>query len=236
MARALLFAVIMLGAGTLLLLWFLVRLVRKMTHDTKKGEHGRRLGGVSYGSIFAALILISLSWLFFWSVNLLKSFRPCESPAVICYIEVKPGPDNVKSIELDYYTDTEGYQTSAANFYLSGDAWKVKGQYIRFTGIMKAIFGVSEYYKVTDVYSDYRGHKPPGIDAAILTHQSLDGGAVDLDGFSSLMETIHGPVEIGKFETDYQRLYISDRNWLVSSIDGAIEVKTKPPKFVYIEQ
>ncbi|MCD6161266.1 MAG: hypothetical protein J7K40_02495 [candidate division Zixibacteria bacterium] len=231
MIKAILIAVLLLGIGVILLILFLLRLIRRLSFNASEGKAKTIPGSVSYWAIFLATILFIISWLFFWSANQLKSFHSYEPSNVIGYIEVKQKGDLVKSMEINYYPFQEGVLSTPTTFYLSGNSWKIQGQYINLSNYLTLIFNGPDYCKISEFLSDYKGHKPPGADAPILNTQHIKGGAVDLESFSGIFGLAKGVSKVGEFESEFIMLKRFGKYWIVLSDSGIVSLETKAPLY-----
>ena len=229
MIKPILIAALFLIVGAILLVLFLVRLIRRLSFKASEGKAKDVPCSVSYWAIFLATFLILISWILFWGSSQLKSFHLYNPSNVIGYIEVKKKGDTVKSMEINYYPFQEDSLSTPTTFYMSGNSWKIKGQYINLSYFLTPIFGGSDYCKVSDFLSDYKGFKPPGANAPILTIQQIKGGAVDINSFSNIFGLINGVDNSGEFESEYIKIQRLGKYWLVLSDSGTIRMETKDP-------
>lgn len=202
MMNALFFAVILLVIGLILLGWFLVRIIRRLTFVPIQGKTKKPPAGVSYLSIILAIILLACSWMLFWLGHELKSFHPFTPPGGIARIEVSNEGDPVKSIKVNFYTIDDEGQSKPTSFYLSGNSWKAKGQHVKISRQLAYIFNSEDFFKVTDFYGDYVGFKPPGSHAPLLGHETIAGGQTDIFEYVNLFSFLRRSFKVCEFETD----------------------------------
>ena len=229
MIQVLLIAGLLLILGVLLLILFLIRLVRRLTFHVQEGKPFRPPPSVSYWAIFLAMIVLVISWVFFWSANQLKSFEPYKPSAAAGVLEVSRKGDSVKSMKFDYYHDQVENLKTATSFYLSGNTWRIKVQFVKFSGVLSHVFGWSYYYKVSDFYSDYSGHKPPGIKSPMLSHEEIEGGSVDLDSYVSFFGFLENAVEVNEFESEFVKISRHAKYWLVLTDSNEVRLETTAP-------
>ncbi len=202
MARAISIAVLLLGLGLLMLIWFLARLVRRLTFRSDKQQERRAPGGVTYWAILIAIFVLFISWTLFWTAHQLIGFKPFMPSTSIGRLEVRNMGDPIKSMKFDFYpaslTGNDSHSTPTT-FYLSGNTWRLEGQYVKISGIFTYVFGWQFFYKVTDFHGDYVGHKPPGIDAPMLSHRSIEGGPADLSMVLGILSLFKDSFEFGEF-------------------------------------
>jgi hypothetical protein len=157
LARATIIATILLVVGTIFLAWFLVRIFRRLTY---KEVEGSSRGTVTFIAILVSVVLLACSWFLFWMGHQLKTFRAFTPPGTIGQLEVWKESDNVKSLRLEYYSREGEKLSKPTKFYLTGNAWRLGGQYVRIPGPLKYIFESQHFYKVTDFYGEYVGFRP----------------------------------------------------------------------------
>ena len=206
MTRASLIALLLLVVGIFLLGWFLVRIIRRLTFTPIVGKPRRPPGGVSYLAIFLAIVLLLCSWVLFWVGHQLKSFKPFNPPGLIGRIEIVNEKDAIKSLKVKYYASLDTGFSKPTSFYLSGNAWGIKGQYVKIPGALGPIFRSKCFYKVTDFYGEFIGHKPPGINSPLLGHQIIEGGWVDFYEYISIVPLVKDYFQVQEFEQPPQRI------------------------------
>ena len=206
MTNALIIAVLLLVIGFILLGWFLVRIVRRLTFKPVEGKPRTPPPSVGYPAIVIAVILLVCSYLLFWLSHQLRSFHPFAPPSSVARIEVYNQGDPVKSIKVDFYTMDDDGESEVTSFYLSGNSWKVNGQFVKIPKALAYIFNAQNYFKVTDFYGDYMGFKPPGADVPLLGHQTIAGGPVDLFQYIGLFSFLKNSFQTCEFETAPMRI------------------------------
>lgn len=157
--------------------------------------------GVGFWAIIAAVIILIISWSLFWTGSKLLGFRQFTPATSIGFISAWKQGDPVKTIKFDFYPTGDSLAGPATSFYLSGDTWYLRGQHVSISGPMAPIFGASNYYKVTDFYGDFTGHKPPGVTSPLLSHQPIEGGPVDFQDYLSLVSLFKSYFKVGDFES-----------------------------------
>jgi hypothetical protein len=230
MVQVLLIAGIVLLIGVLLLILFLVRLVRRLTFNDQEGKPHEPPPGVSYWAIFVAVIFLFSAWALFWTASLLKSFKAYQPNSVAGIIEIQRQADPVKSMKFDYYPAPAESLASPATFYLSGNTWYLKGQFIEFSGLFAKIIGWSHFYKISDFFSDYKGHKPPGVSSAMLSHEPISGGYVDLDTYFNFFNFLKSAIRIEDFQSEDHDSERFSKYWLVLSDSSRIMLATSEPE------
>jgi hypothetical protein len=199
MIRATIIALIILALGVILLAWFLVRIYRRLVFQPDDKLRRRPPGGVSYFGIAIAILMLLISWLMLSLTNQLKSFRPFTPATGIGRITAKYENDPVKTLNIEFvYIDAAG-KTAPTTFYLSGNSWYIKGQYVILPKFLKHIFQWQSYCRITDFYADFAGHKPPGVNVPLLAHQVIGGESEDLIKFVRFAPFIKDQIKICEF-------------------------------------
>ena len=206
MTRASLVALIFLVIGLLLLWIFLIRLIRRLTYKPIEGKPSATPPSVSYWSIALAVFLLSFSWMFFWMGHQLKSFKVFNPPGIIAQVELVNEHDPIKTLQVTFYSVLDDSLSKPTNFYLTGDSWKLEGRSVKIPTFLEPIFRGEHFYKVTDFYGAYKGHKPPGFDSALLEHQTIEGGMVDMFEYLGFFPFIRDIFVQCDFSTDYNKL------------------------------
>jgi len=202
MIRATIIALIILALGVTLLAWFLVRIYRRLIFRPD-GKPGRKPpGGVSYLGIAVAILMLSMSWILLGLTNQLKSFRSFTPSTAIGQVTAKFENDPVKTLNIEFiYSDT-GSKTAPTSFYLSGNSWHIRGQYVILPKFLTYVFQWQSYCRITDFYADFVGHKPLGVDVPLLAHQVIGGDSGDLIKFVSFMPFIKDQFKVCEFVSD----------------------------------
>jgi heme/copper-type cytochrome/quinol oxidase subunit 2 len=201
MTKALIIALVLLILGVGLLALFFVRLVRRLKFKSD-GESKKKIpGGVSYIAIVVAIFMLIVSWALLKTTNHLKSFRPYKPSTGICRTTIAYEGDPVKTLKMELVLTGIESQTVPTTFYLSGNSWYLRGQYVKLPAFLAYIYQWQSYYKVTDFYSDFAGHKPPGVNEALLAHQEIGGGSAGLMDFLNAIPFIKNKIEACEFET-----------------------------------
>jgi len=203
MTRAELIALCFLIAGLFLLSFYLVKIVRRLTYRPVEGKPRRLPSGVSYFAIFAAVLMLIFSWVLFWLGHQLNTFKPFNPPGVVGFVEASKENDLIKSIKIAYYSTVDSVVSIPTNFYLSGNAWKLEGQYLELPKYLEPIFQTRHFYKITDFYSGYIGFKPPGADHPLLAHQTIEGGKIDVFDYFRLIPLTKTMIRDCSFTHEY---------------------------------
>lgn len=201
MIRATIIALIILALGFILLAWFFIRLYRRLKFRPDDKSSTRPPGGVSYFGIILAIFMLIISWILLSMTNQLKSFRPFTPTTGVGQTTVIYEGDPVKTLKIEFVYSDAGYKTVPTSFYLSGNSWYVKGQYIKLPEFLTYVFQRQSYYRVTDFYSDFVGHKPPGVVVPLLAHQAIGGDSEDLIKFVSFISFVKNQFQICEFES-----------------------------------
>jgi len=229
LTKAIFIAAILLAIGLLLLTWFLLRLLRRLTFRFHEGKPKYLPPGVAYWAIITAMIILILSWSLFWTGTKLLGFKQFTPATNIGYIAAWNQGDPVKTIKFDFYPTGDSLVGTATSFYLSGNTWYVRGQQVSLSGFLTTIFGAEDYYKVTDFYGDFTGHKPPGINSPLLSHQPIEGGTVDFQEHLSLVGLFRGNFKVGEFESNPIKLE-GRRNYNLI-LDDSLGLRIEPTTF-----
>jgi len=218
MTRAVIIAAILLALGSILLACFFIRLIRRLKFKPDS-ESGKKIPtGVSYAAIVIAVFMLILSWILFKTTNQLKSFRPFTPSTSIAQTKANYEGDPVKTLKMELvFTGVES-KTVPTTFYLSGNSWYLKGQYIKLPRFLTYIYQRQTYYRVTDFYGDFLGHKPPGVDAPLLAHQTIGGDSEELIEFMNFMPFIKSGVEVCEFKS--RPVKITDRTAIFDIVLG----------------
>jgi len=193
--RIIIIASALLVLGCTLLILFLVRLIKRLSFHPQEGKTVKPPATVSFLAIFGAMILLIFSWIMFWSAGQLQHFKPYTPSNNICMIEVQQTGDPVKAMKFLFYPLCGDSLDTPTEFYLSGNTWYLKGQYIKTSGYLTRLLDWPYAYKVTDFHGDYKGRKPPGIDVPILNHQLIEGGEVDFGEYISAISFLKNAIE-----------------------------------------
>jgi hypothetical protein len=224
MTRASLIAVLLLIIGVILLGWFLIRIIRRLTFQPIAGKPRRPPGGVSYFAIFVAVVLLTCSWVLFWVGHQLKTFKPFSPPGMIGKLELVNEKDPIKSLYVKYYSALDDSLSKPTSFYLSGNAWGMRGQYVKIPGFLKPVFLGQHFYKVTDFYGDFIGHRPPGIESPLLAHQTIEGGWVDFYEYISIFPFIKDNFQVRPFSHPAQKLQDWERYEIALTDSGEVSL------------
>jgi hypothetical protein len=203
MAQVLLIAGGLLLAGALLLVFFLVRLIRWLSIKLPDKDSRTPPPRVSYWAIAVAAILLFFSWMLFYSAGKLAGFKRYKPGSAIAILEINSEKDPIKSLKFDLKPIPETTDLKPMTFYLSGNSWKLRARFIRFSGFLKYLFGGSNYYQLSGIASDYRAHKPPGISSAMLSYQPILGGSDNLGYFVSVLKFLRAGIEFNEYESDF---------------------------------
>lgn len=206
MTRAGFIALILLVIGLVLLGIFLIRLIRRLTYKPVEGKPNQVPPSVSFWAIFLAVILLSFSWIFFWMGRQLSSFKTYNPPGFIGHVSIENERDDIKTLNMNFYSVVGDSLSKPTNFYLTGDHWKLQGQAVKLPIVLKPIFDGQYFYKVTDFRGEYTAHKPPGFDSPLLGHQTIEGGRVDMFEYIGIFPYIRDIFVECDFENDYSRL------------------------------
>jgi hypothetical protein len=223
-ARLIFIASILLIVGAFLLLVFLLRLTRRISYFSRTRRLKKAPGGVSSWSISLAIILIIISWAFFWMGHQLKGFYAYRPDARVCRIDVEQNDDPVKSMKCIIWPPGDTLQTPPA-IYLSGNAWHIRGQYVRITGVLEKLFPGRHGFKVTDLYGGYTGERPPSNEQSPLMHQIVEGGPNDLESYIETIGFLRKSIQIGEFETQAVSITPNTNYWIVLSDSGATGIE-----------
>jgi hypothetical protein len=219
-AKLMLIGMALLGLGLLLLLIFLILLARRISYYSKNHKAKRAPWGVSYIAIFFALILLTISWFFFRAANDFKWFRPFRPLAKICLVDISRTSDPVKSMRVMLYTLKGDSLKENPEFYLSGNTWKLEGQYVQISGYLRNLFPAPLAFKFNDMLGNFAGQAEVGIDKQILVRQALDDGPVNLYGYFKVAKYLRSSLVAGEFETEPIMVKERERYWLSLSESG----------------
>jgi hypothetical protein len=191
----------------LVLLWiFLIRLIRGLTHKAKEGKKSRAPAGVSFVAIVLAVVLLGFSWVLFWMGHQLRTFKPVALPGVIGRIDVVHENDPMKTLRVNFYSVSQDSLSKPTNFYLTGNSYRVSGQFVRLPAFLSSVFEGRNFCKVTDFQGQYIGHKPPGFESALFEHQQIGGGRVDVLENISLLPLVRKLFNVCEFESEPQKI------------------------------
>jgi hypothetical protein len=224
-AKILLIGTILLAFGLLLLLLFLIMLARRISYYSQTHKVKRAPLGVSYIAIFTAVILLAFSWAFFNFSNDLKWFSPYKPDAKTCLIDITRTNDPVKTLRVIIYTSKGDSLKENPEFYLSGDAWYIKGQLIRASGFIGKLFPASHAYKMNEMYGEYVPQNSITSDKTIFAHRVIDDGPVDLGQYVKFVELIHGSFQASEFYTPPILVGDHDRYWMAISDSGLVSIE-----------
>jgi hypothetical protein len=220
----LILATVLLIVGSVLLLWFLIRQARRISYYGQTRRTTRAPKGVSYWSIILAIILLTFSWLFFWSGHRLKGFYVYQPQTRICRIDVSQNSDPVRSMKFSIWPPGDTLQAPPVIF-LSGNAWHIKGQYIRVKGVLKNLFPGPYGFKLTDLYGGYAVSRPPANEQSTLIHQLIEGGPVDLESYLETMSFLRNSIQVGEFETQMVGITANSSYWIALSDSGVARLE-----------
>ncbi len=206
MTRASLLALILLLAGLILLWIFLIRLIRRLTYKPVEGKPNQVPPSVSFWSISLAVVVLSLSWIFFWMGQQLSSFKKFDPPGIIGHVEIVNEHDQIKTLNVNFFSMVDDSLGKPTSFYLTGDHWKLQGQAVRLPYLLKPVFNGQHFFKVTDFRGEYIGHKPPGFDSPLLAHQTIEGGMVDMFEYLGVFPYIRDIFIAQEFENEFRLL------------------------------
>jgi hypothetical protein len=224
-AKILLIGTILLAFGLLLLLLFLIMLVRRISYYSQTHKVKRAPMGVSYLAIFTAVILLAFSLAFFNFSNDLKWFSPYKPDAKACLVDITRTNDPVKTLRVIMYSSKGDSLKENPEFYLSGDAWYIKGQLVRVSGFIGKLFPVSHAYKINEMYGEYATRNSITADKTIFAHRVIDEGAVDLGQYVKFIKLINGSFQASEFSTPPILARDHDRYWLTISDSGQVSVE-----------
>jgi hypothetical protein len=223
--KILLIGTILLALGLLLLLLFLIMLVRRITYYSQTHKVKRAPLGVSYLAIFAAVILLAFSWVFFNFSNNLKGFVSYRSDEKCCLIDITKTNDPVKTLRVTMYSPQGNSLKENPEFYLSGDAWYFKGQLIHISGYVEKLFYSSNGFKLNEMYGEYSNPKAIGADKTIFSHHIFDEGAAELTPYVKFIKLIKGSFQAEEFTTPPILAREHDRYWMTISDSGQVSLK-----------
>jgi hypothetical protein len=223
--RIIIIALALFVVGCFLLVIFLIRLIKRLYFKPKEGKSSQPPATVSFLAIIAAVVILILSWVMFWSACQLQHFKPYTPSSNICMIEIRQTDDPVKAISFLVYPLNNNSHDTPTEFYLSGDTWYLKGQYIKSSGFIRRLIGWPYIYKMTDFYGDYTGLKPPGINVPILNHQVIEGGAVDIGEYVSAISFLKNAIEVGEFQSQALTAKEHISYWLALSDSNTVKLE-----------
>jgi len=230
MKQPIVIAAILAAVGAILLLWFLYRLMGRLRSRAEVAPEGKKPKkiprAVSYWAILAAVICLTLSWSLFCTASLFNGFRPFGPPGRVGQVDVRNTGDNVKSMMLEYCPLGDSSSQPTSSFYLSGNSWRVKGQVVKFGGVLATVFGQPHLYKVSGFEGDYIGHKPPGVTAAILTWQEIEGGELEAEEYLATFKFLDKLLQVGRFESDFATADNASY-WMILSDSGRVRLEPK---------
>jgi hypothetical protein len=224
-AKLLLIGTILLAFGLLLLLLFLIMLVRRISYYSQTHKVKRAPLGVSYLAIFAAVIMLAFSWLFFNFSNDLKWFRPYRPDTRACLIDITRTNDPVKTLRVIIYSMYGDSLRENPEFYLSGDAWSLKGQLISVSGYVSALFPSSHAYKLNDMYGQFADRNSVSDDKTIFAHRVIDDGSAELSQYVKFIKLIKGTFDVSEFTTPPVMTGSHDRFWMTVSDSGRVSIE-----------
>jgi len=224
-AKILLIGTILLAFGLLLLLLFLIMLVRRISYYSQTHKVKRAPLGVSYIAIFAAVTLLAFSWAFFSFSNNLKEFVPYWPDVNCCLIDITKTNDPVKTLRVIMYSPNGNSLKESPEFYLSGDAWYLKGQLIHVSGYVEKLFHSSHGFKLNDMYGEYANPSAIGADKTIFSHHIFDGGATDLTPYIKFIKFMKGSFQAEEFATPPIMAGSHDRYWMTVSDSGKVSLE-----------
>ena len=202
MAGANLWALGALIIGLAMLWLFLVRLIRGLTYKPDEDKKAGPPASVSFLTIILAVILLGVSWVLYWTGHQLRSFKPVNFPGAIGRVEAVNEHDPLKTLKVDFYSFSGDSLSKPTNFYLTGNSYRLSGQFIRLPGFLKHVFGSRYYCKITDFWGEYIGHKPPGFESTLFDHQQIGGGQVEVFEYISLFPFVKKLLYLCEFESE----------------------------------
>lgn len=221
-AKILLIGTILLAFGLLLLLLFLIMLVRRISYYSRSHKMKRAPLGVSYIAIFLATFLLALSWAFFSFSNNLKEFRPYAPNQKNSLIDITRTGDPVKTLRIIIYSSTGDSLKENSEFFLSGDAWYLKGQLIQASGYIEKLFPGPCGFALNEMYGEYIDKNAVDPDKTIFSHHIFDEGAVDFTPYVKFIGLIRGSFKAEEFITQPILAREHDRYWLTISDSGKV--------------
>jgi len=203
MTRATIIAVILLALGFLLLAWFFTRLIRRLKFKPDPISESRKKipAGVSYIAIIIAIFMLILSWILFKTTNQLKSFKPFMPSTSIAQTNVAYEGDPVKTLKMELVLTGAETGTVPTTFYLTGNSWYLRGQHVKLPQFLTYIYKWQSFYRITDFYGDFIGHKPPGVTSTLLAHQAIGSGSENLIEFMNYVPFVKSGFKICEFQS-----------------------------------
>lgn len=224
-AKILLIGTILLALGLLLLLMFLIMLVRRISYYSRSHKLKRAPLGVSYIAIFLATLLLALSWAFFGFSNNLKGFKPYTPDLKTGLIDVTRTNDPVKTLRIIIYSARGDSLKENPEFFLSGDAWYLKGQLLSVSGYMEKLFPAPRGFKLNDMYGEYANPDAIDADKTIFSHHIFDEGAIELAPYVKFIKLIKGSFQVEEFRTPPLLVREHDRYWMTISDSGKVSLE-----------
>ncbi|MCP4583885.1 MAG: hypothetical protein GY839_19920 [candidate division Zixibacteria bacterium] len=206
MARPTIIALLLLVLGFLLLAWFLFLLIKRISFHPEAESRRKTPASVGYWGITISVIMLALSWLLFWTGGQLKSYKPFNPSSSIGTVEVWYEGDPVKTLKVEFYSNGADSLAAPTLFYLSGNSFYLKGQSIKIPDLLTYIFKWQYYYKITDFYGAFAGHKPPGVDAPLLAHQTIGSGSIKIHSLPGSIPLLGKSIETCNFESKVAKI------------------------------
>lgn len=223
-AKIMLIGTILLAFGLLLLLLFLIMLVRRISYYSRSHKVTRAPLGVSYIAIFLATLLLVLSWAFFGFSNNLKGFKPYLPDQKASLIDITRTGDPVKTLRVIIYSARGDSLKESQEFFLSGDAWYLKGQLIQASGYMEKLFPTPRGFVLNEMFGEYADKNSVDPDKTIFSHHIFDEGAVELSPYVKFIGLVKGSFKAEEFTTPPVLAREHDRYWLTISDSGKVSL------------
>ena len=104
--------------------------------------------------------------------------------------------------------------------------WHLEGQYINASGLISRLFDWTNAYKVTGFYSDYKAHKPQGVDSPMLSIQHIEGGVTEMSVYISKFGFLKNMIEIGEFSSQSIPVGRHNEYWLSLTDSNTVKLET----------